>query len=75
MNGSFFLFFQSHVNHFTGTVYQSVLLSQKQLLRAVSTDESAQPNTSPAQWPGKSRRIFCLIEEKKAKNTDLPPCR
>uniref|UniRef100_A0A672ISD4 Dmx like 1 n=1 Tax=Salarias fasciatus TaxID=181472 RepID=A0A672ISD4_SALFA len=42
----------SHVNHFTGTVYQSVLLSQKQPLRTVSMDESVQPNTSPAQWPG-----------------------
>uniref|UniRef100_A0A3P9LQA3 Dmx like 1 n=1 Tax=Oryzias latipes TaxID=8090 RepID=A0A3P9LQA3_ORYLA len=50
----------SHVNHFTGTVYQSVLLSQKQLLRAVSTDESAQPNTSPAQWPGIASLIRLL---------------
>ncbi|XP_041855596.1 dmX-like protein 1 isoform X2 [Melanotaenia boesemani] len=47
----------SHVNHFTGTVYQSVLLSQKQPLKSVSMDESVQPNTSPAQWPG----IACLI--------------
>ncbi|KAM9392555.1 dmX-like protein 1 isoform 2-T2 [Pholidichthys leucotaenia] len=42
----------SHVNHFTGTVYQSVLLSQKQPLKTASMDESFQPNTSPAQWPG-----------------------
>ncbi|XP_047448756.1 dmX-like protein 1 [Mugil cephalus] len=42
----------SHVNNFTGTVYQSVLLSQKQPLKTVSMDESVQPNTSPAQWPG-----------------------
>ncbi|KAM9744364.1 dmX-like protein 1 isoform 4-T5 [Menidia menidia] len=42
----------SHVNHFTGTVYQSVLLSQKQPLKNVSVEESVQANTSPAQWPG-----------------------
>ncbi|XP_017267791.1 dmX-like protein 1 isoform X2 [Kryptolebias marmoratus] len=42
----------SHVNHFTGTVYQSVLLSQKQPLKTVSMGEAVQPNTSPAQWPG-----------------------
>lgn len=51
----FFNFFQlshSHVNNFTGTVYQSVLLSQKQHGRTFSMEESVQPNTSPAQWPG-----------------------
>ncbi|KAM4616891.1 dmX-like protein 1 [Polymixia lowei] len=42
----------SHVNQFTGIVYQSVLLSQKQPMRTVSMDESFFPNTSPAQWPG-----------------------
>ncbi|CAG5924332.1 unnamed protein product [Menidia menidia] len=42
----------SHVNHFTGTVYQSVLLSQKQPVKNVSVEESVQANTSPAQWPG-----------------------
>uniref|UniRef100_A0A8C6LVA4 Dmx like 1 n=1 Tax=Nothobranchius furzeri TaxID=105023 RepID=A0A8C6LVA4_NOTFU len=42
----------SHVNHFTGTVYQSVPLSQKQPLKSVSMDETVLPNTSPAQWPG-----------------------
>uniref|UniRef100_A0A3B5LTZ7 Dmx like 1 n=1 Tax=Xiphophorus couchianus TaxID=32473 RepID=A0A3B5LTZ7_9TELE len=40
-----------HVNHFTGTVYQSVLLSQKQAVKTVSLGEAVQPNTSPAQWP------------------------
>uniref|UniRef100_A0A3B4Z0K8 Dmx like 1 n=1 Tax=Stegastes partitus TaxID=144197 RepID=A0A3B4Z0K8_9TELE len=50
----------SHVNHFTGTVYQSVLLSQKQPLRTVSMDESVQPNTSPAQWPGIASLIRLL---------------
>uniref|UniRef100_A0A3Q2DCI4 Dmx like 1 n=1 Tax=Cyprinodon variegatus TaxID=28743 RepID=A0A3Q2DCI4_CYPVA len=47
----------SHVNHFTGTVYQSILLSQKQALKAISMDEAVQPNTPPAQWPGKSIRF------------------
>ncbi|XP_069563830.1 dmX-like protein 1 isoform X1 [Brachyistius frenatus] len=50
----------SHVNHFTGTVYQSVLLSQKQPFRTVSMDESVQPNTSPAQWPGIASLIRLL---------------
>ncbi|XP_042343827.1 dmX-like protein 1 isoform X4 [Plectropomus leopardus] len=50
----------SHVNQFTGVVYQSVLLSQKQPLRTVSMDESVQPNTSPAQWPGIASLIRLL---------------
>ncbi|KAM7391388.1 hypothetical protein PAMP_022082 [Pampus punctatissimus] len=50
----------SHVNHFTGTVYQSILLSQKQPVRTVSMDESVQPNTSPAQWPGITSLIRLL---------------
>nr|XP_020449620.1 dmX-like protein 1 isoform X2 [Monopterus albus] len=50
----------SHVNHFTGTVYQSVLLSQKQSLRTASMDESLQPNTSPVQWPGIASLIHLL---------------
>uniref|UniRef100_I3KAT6 Dmx like 1 n=1 Tax=Oreochromis niloticus TaxID=8128 RepID=I3KAT6_ORENI len=50
----------SHVNHFTGTVYQSVLLSQKQPLKTISMDESVQPNTSPAQWPGIASLIRLL---------------
>lgn len=69
---SCFCFSHSHVNHFTGTVYQSVLLSQKQPLKAISMDESVQPNTSPAQWPGKSikrnfshRSIFWLFSVNK----------
>ncbi|XP_026177170.1 dmX-like protein 1 isoform X2 [Mastacembelus armatus] len=49
-----------HVNHFTGIVYQSVLLSQKQPVRTVSMDESVQPNTSPAQWPGITSLIRLL---------------
>ncbi|KAM9858347.1 dmX-like protein 1 [Aulostomus maculatus] len=50
----------SHVNHFTGIVYQSVLLSQRQPLRTASMDESVQPNTSPAQWPGIASMIRLL---------------
>uniref|UniRef100_A0AAQ4NMY0 Dmx like 1 n=1 Tax=Gasterosteus aculeatus aculeatus TaxID=481459 RepID=A0AAQ4NMY0_GASAC len=50
----------SHVNQFTGIVYQSVLLSLKQPLRTVSMDESVQPNTSPAQWPGIASLIRLL---------------
>ncbi|KAK5932313.1 hypothetical protein CgunFtcFv8_004030 [Champsocephalus gunnari] len=50
----------SHVNHFTGIVYQSVLLSQKQPARTVSMDESVQPNTPPAQWPGIASLIRLL---------------
>ncbi|KAK2837802.1 hypothetical protein Q5P01_015014 [Channa striata] len=50
----------SHVNQFTGIVYQSVLLSQKQTVRTVSMDESVQPNTSPAQWPGIASLIHLL---------------
>uniref|UniRef100_A0A665T6Q4 Dmx like 1 n=1 Tax=Echeneis naucrates TaxID=173247 RepID=A0A665T6Q4_ECHNA len=50
----------SHVNHFTGIVYQSVLLSQKQPVRTLSMDESVQPNTSPAQWPGITSMIRLL---------------
>ncbi|KAM4575859.1 dmX-like protein 1 isoform 2-T2 [Odontesthes bonariensis] len=50
----------SHVNHFTGTVYQSVLLSQKQPIKTVSMDKSVQPNTSPAQWPGIASLIRLL---------------
>ncbi|XP_041643935.1 dmX-like protein 1 isoform X1 [Cheilinus undulatus] len=50
----------SHVNHFTGTVYQSVLLSQKQPVKTLSMDEAVQPNTSPAQWPGIASLIRLL---------------
>ncbi|XP_076005529.1 dmX-like protein 1 [Genypterus blacodes] len=50
----------SHVNHFTGTVYQSVLLSQKQPVKTLSMDESVFPNTSPAQWPGITSLIRLL---------------
>lgn len=57
---TFLLFSNSHVNHFTGIVYQSVLLSQKQSVRHFSVDELVQPNTSPAQWPGIFNCQMCL---------------
>lgn len=59
----------SHVNNFTGTVYQSVLLSQKQCIRTVSMDESVQPNTSPAQWPGKLAKLETFLPA--LKETDV----
>ncbi|NXF74094.1 DMXL1 protein, partial [Sclerurus mexicanus] len=39
-------------NQFTGTVYQTVLLTQRHSLRTASLEETVTPNTSPAQWPG-----------------------
>ncbi|XP_056393355.1 dmX-like protein 1 isoform X2 [Hyla sarda] len=45
-------------NPFTGMVYQSVLLIQRQPLRNV--DEAVIPNTSPTHWPGISSLIRLL---------------
>uniref|UniRef100_A0A8D0FI42 Dmx like 1 n=1 Tax=Strix occidentalis caurina TaxID=311401 RepID=A0A8D0FI42_STROC len=39
-------------NQFTGTVYQTVLLTHRHSLRTTSLEETVTPNTSPAQWPG-----------------------
>ncbi|XP_059690047.1 dmX-like protein 1 isoform X5 [Gavia stellata] len=39
-------------NQFTGTVYQTVLLTHCHSLRTASLEETVTPNTSPAQWPG-----------------------
>ncbi|XP_042303836.1 dmX-like protein 1 isoform X1 [Sceloporus undulatus] len=39
-------------NQFTGTVYQTLLLSHRHSLRTASSDETVTPNTAPAQWPG-----------------------
>lgn len=50
-------------------MYQSVLLSQKQPVRTVSMDESVQPNTSPAQWPGKSAKPNTEIQLPELKET------
>ncbi|XP_069818776.1 dmX-like protein 1 isoform X1 [Dendropsophus ebraccatus] len=46
-------------NPFTGMVYQSVLLIQRQPLRT-SVDEAVIPNTSPTHWPGISSLIRML---------------
>ncbi|NWR59129.1 DMXL1 protein, partial [Bucorvus abyssinicus] len=47
-------------NQFTGTVYQTVLLTQRHSLRTTSLEESVTPNTSPAQWPGITS-LICLL--------------
>ncbi|NXJ83807.1 DMXL1 protein, partial [Trogon melanurus] len=46
-------------NQFTGTVYQTVLLTQRHSLRT-SLEETVTPNTSPAQWPGITALIRLL---------------
>ncbi|NXK41703.1 DMXL1 protein, partial [Piprites chloris] len=47
-------------NQFTGTVYQTVLLTQRHSLRTASLEETITPNTSPAQWPGMTALIRLL---------------
>ncbi|NXX75779.1 DMXL1 protein, partial [Urocolius indicus] len=47
-------------NQFTGTVYQTVLLTQRHALRTTSLEETVTPNTSPSQWPGISALIRLL---------------
>uniref|UniRef100_A0A8D2MGG2 Dmx like 1 n=1 Tax=Zonotrichia albicollis TaxID=44394 RepID=A0A8D2MGG2_ZONAL len=47
-------------NQFTGTVYQTVLLTQRHSLRTASLEEAVTPNTSPAQWPGMTTLIRLL---------------
>ncbi|XP_049652228.1 dmX-like protein 1 isoform X4 [Accipiter gentilis] len=47
-------------NQFTGTVYQTVLLTQRHSLRTTSLEETVTPNTSPAQWPGITALIHLL---------------
>ncbi|XP_066499855.1 dmX-like protein 1 isoform X2 [Hoplias malabaricus] len=50
----------SHINQFTGTVYQSILLSHQHPVRTISMEEAVLPNTSPAQWPGISALVRLL---------------
>ncbi|KAF7695264.1 dmX-like protein 1 isoform X1 [Silurus meridionalis] len=50
----------SHINQFTGTVYESILLSHHHPVRTLSMDEAVIPNTSPAQWPGVSSLVRLL---------------
>ncbi|XP_061874967.1 dmX-like protein 1 isoform X5 [Colius striatus] len=47
-------------NQFTGTVYQTVLLTQRHSLRTTSLEETMTPNTSPSQWPGITALIRLL---------------
>uniref|UniRef100_A0A8B9J3N9 DmX-like protein 1 n=1 Tax=Amazona collaria TaxID=241587 RepID=A0A8B9J3N9_9PSIT len=47
-------------NQFTGTVYQTVLLTQRHSLRTASLEETVTPNTSPAEWPGITALIRLL---------------
>ncbi|NWU71084.1 DMXL1 protein, partial [Pterocles burchelli] len=47
-------------NQFTGTVYQTVLLTQRHSLRTTSLEETVTPYTSPAQWPGITA-LVCLL--------------
>ncbi|XP_039947046.1 dmX-like protein 1 isoform X2 [Hirundo rustica] len=47
-------------NQFTGTVYQTVLLTQRHSLQTASLEETVTPNTSPAQWPGMTALIHLL---------------
>uniref|UniRef100_A0A3P9AEL0 RAVE complex protein Rav1 C-terminal domain-containing protein n=1 Tax=Esox lucius TaxID=8010 RepID=A0A3P9AEL0_ESOLU len=45
----------SHVNQFTGIVYQSILLSHQNQGRTTSIEETV--NSHPAQWPGISALV------------------
>uniref|UniRef100_A0A8D0G2K2 DmX-like protein 1 n=1 Tax=Sphenodon punctatus TaxID=8508 RepID=A0A8D0G2K2_SPHPU len=47
-------------NHFNGTVYQTLLLTQRHSLRTASLDETVTPNISPTQWPGITALIRLL---------------
>lgn len=44
----------SHVNPFTGSSYQSVLLTHQPSVRSGSVEDSVLPDTIPSQWPGVS---------------------
>lgn len=47
------MFYSSfQANQFTGTVYQTVLLTQRHSLRTTSLEDTVTPNTLPSQWPG-----------------------
>ncbi|KAM4710002.1 dmX-like protein 1 isoform 2-T2 [Discoglossus pictus] len=52
--------FSMQTNPFTGMVYQSVLLIQRQPVRTTSLEEAVIPNTSPTQWPGINALIRLL---------------
>lgn len=58
------------MNDFTGIVYQSVL----QPVRTVGVEESVQPNTSPAQWPGDSSKPETTFYFQQEKERNVLPC-
>ncbi|XP_054253482.1 dmX-like protein 1 isoform X5 [Indicator indicator] len=58
-------------NQFTGTVYQTVLLTQRHSLRTASLEETVTPNTSPAQWPGITALIRLLNSAGEEAQPDL----
>ncbi|XP_044135572.1 LOW QUALITY PROTEIN: dmX-like protein 2 [Bufo gargarizans] len=51
---------QTDANHFTGMVYQGLLLSERRRLRTESIEEHVTPNSPPATWPGVSSLINLL---------------
>ncbi|OXB57943.1 hypothetical protein ASZ78_014770 [Callipepla squamata] len=55
-------------NQFTGTVYQTVLLTQHHSLRS-TLEETVTPNTSPAQWPG----ITALVQRLNSAGEEAQP--
>ncbi|XP_027023135.2 dmX-like protein 1 isoform X2 [Tachysurus fulvidraco] len=66
----------SHINQFTGTVYESILLSHQHPVRTLSMDEAVIPNTSPAQWPGISTlvRLFGATAEENQPSVGVLLC-
>ncbi|NXC47113.1 DMXL1 protein, partial [Penelope pileata] len=57
-------------NQFTGTVYQTVLLTQRHSLRTI-LEETVTPNTSPAQWPGITALVRLLNSAGEEAQPDL----
>ncbi|KAM8984129.1 dmX-like protein 1 isoform 4-T4 [Ara ararauna] len=63
-------------NQFTGTVYQTVLLTQRHSLRTASLEETMTPNTSPAEWPddgGKQQKHYRLSSKTSPKDSSQLP--
>ncbi|KAJ7426748.1 DmX-like protein 1 [Willisornis vidua] len=63
-------------NQFTGTVYQTVLLTQRHSLRTASSEETVTPSTSPAQWPDdeeKQQKHFRLSSKTSPKESSQLP--
>lgn len=64
----------THVNPFTGIIYQSVLLTHQPPVRSMSMsmEETSLPNTSPAQWPGFAALIRLLSASGDENQPGLP---